>query len=99
MHRVTQYYVGQAKDTEPDSQARSKPGAAATDTTVATPSEDDMELNKQRVRLEAERVQAKFVSSVDTSSEVIFRFDFMSNHDTRVCFSVSMPKQKLNPGT
>ena len=73
-----------------------------TDTMVATPLTDDIELNKQRlnleaqrvqakfhkqrVHLEAQRVQAKFASSVDTSSEVILRFDFMNNHDTRVCF-------------
>lgn len=51
---------------------------------AAIPTDCDLELDEQRVRLEAERVQAKLESFVDTSSEVILRFDFMSNHDTRV---------------
>ena len=78
MHGLAQYNVGKVKDTEPDPQARTNPGTQATDITVAPCSEDDSELNKQRVRMEAERVQAKFVSSVDTSSEVILRLDFMN---------------------
>ena len=60
--------------------------------------EHEIELNKQRVHLEAERVQAKFASSVDTTSEVILRFDFMNNHDTRVCFSMLSPNPTLDLG-
>lgn len=51
--------------------------------------DDDLELYNELVRLEAERVQAKFLSVVDTRTEVILRFDFMNNHDTRVRRSLS----------
>ena len=44
----------------------------------------NLELTNQRILLEADRVRTKFVSYVDTSTEVILRFDFMNNHDTRV---------------
>lgn len=36
------------------------------------------------VRAEAAKVEAKFVSQVDTRTEVVVRFDFMSDQDTRV---------------
>lgn len=100
MYGVAQYNVEpKVKHTDPGSQARLQPGTVATDTLVAPTSEDDIELNKQRVRVEAERVQAKLLSSVDTSSEVILRFDFMNNHDTRVGFSMFMLHQPLNLST
>lgn len=41
------------------------------------------EVDTQAVRLEAERVAAKFVST-DASNEVVLRFDFMTTKDTRV---------------
>ena len=44
----------------------------------------DIDAPDQRVRMEADRVGARFVSQVDTTSEVVQRFDFMTESDTRV---------------
>lgn len=46
--------------------------------------ERDKGIISERVRLEAERVQARFASSVNPSTEVTLRFDFMKRSDTRV---------------
>ena len=46
--------------------------------------ERDKDLISERVRLEADRVQARFATSVNPSTEVSLRFDFMNSRDTRV---------------
>ena len=46
--------------------------------------ERDKDVISERVRLEAERVQARFASSVDPSTQVSLRLDFMNSRDTRV---------------
>lgn len=46
--------------------------------------ERDKDVISERVRLEAERVQARFASSVNPSTQVSLRFDFMNSRDTRV---------------
>ena len=46
--------------------------------------ERDKDLISERVRLEADRVQARFASSVNPSTEVSLRLDFMNSRDTRV---------------
>ncbi len=46
--------------------------------------ERDKDVISERVRLEAERVQARFASSVNPSTQVSLRFDFMNRRDTRV---------------
>ena len=38
----------------------------------------------QAVRAEAAKVQAKFMASVNTATEVVVRFDFLTEHDSRV---------------
>ena len=42
----------------------------------------------EAVRAEAATVQAKYMSHVDTATEVVIRFDFMSEQDTRVGVNV-----------
>lgn len=89
-HDALHYDAGQGQDTHPSSQASLKRGEAAPlSNPEKKPSKDDSELTNERVRLEAERVQARFASHVDTSTEVILRFDFMSSHDTRVSLCMS----------
>ncbi len=46
--------------------------------------ERDKDVISERVRLESERVQARFASSVNPSTQVSLRFDFMNSRDTRV---------------
>lgn len=42
------------------------------------------EYTNEAVVAEAAKVQAKFMASVDTATEVVVRFDFMTEHDSRV---------------
>ena len=42
------------------------------------------DLIRERVRQEADRVLARFASSVNPSTQVSLRFDFMNSRDTRV---------------
>ena len=51
--------------------------------THASSRQDPMADSGDVVRNEAARVKAKF-ASVDASTEVVLRFDFMDEHDTRV---------------
>ncbi len=51
--------------------------------TYASSRQDPMADNGDVVRNEAARVKAKF-ASVDASTEVVLRFDFMNEYDTRV---------------
>ncbi len=89
-HEAVQQYAGQSKDSDPYSQASLKPNGArpcgSSDLTSAPNEAPASEL----VRLEAQRVQAKFVSNVDTGTEVILRFDFMTSYDTRVSLCASV---------
>ena len=79
-----QHDVGQPQYTEPSSQMTLGQAEAASSESDASSLGGDIEHTNQRVLLEADRVRAKFVSYVDTSTEVILRFDFINNHDTRV---------------
>ena len=84
-HEEVRHDAGQqVEDTAPRTHASVDRGRASLDLPNKNLADDDLELNNELVRLEAERVQAKFLSVVDTSTEVILRFDFMNNHDTRV---------------
>lgn len=49
------------------------------------------------VRAEAASVKAKFVSHVDTTTEVVVRFDFLSEQDTRVSDNVEHSTLLLMP--
>lgn len=79
----------QVKDTAPGTHARVDRVEASLGLPKENLVDDDLELNNELVRLEVEKVQAKFLSGVDTCTEVILRFDFMNNHDTRVRRSLS----------
>ena len=86
--------VQQDPQTPPTQHAESQGDRPRTE--LATLSQDhtespktDSECNMQAVRSEAARVAAKFVST-HGSAEVVLRFDFMDNRDTRVlCKSAS----------
>lgn len=52
------------------------------------PALDDSRCHEAAVRAEAATVQAKYMSHVDTATEVVVRFDFMSEQDTRVRVSI-----------
>ena len=52
------------------------------------PTPDDSRCHDEAVRAEAAAVQAKYTSHVDTTTEVVVRFDFMSEQDTRVRVSI-----------
>lgn len=48
----------------------------------------DSQCRDETVRAEAAKVQAKYMSHVDTTTEVVVRFDFMSEKDTKVGVSI-----------
>ena len=75
---------GQRKDTDLSSKTDHGKSEAAHDKSGDFSLADDLELTHQQVLLEANKVRAKFVSNVDTNTEVILRFDFINSHDTRV---------------
>ncbi|DBA74568.1 TPA: hypothetical protein ACH3X2_009443 [Trebouxia sp. C0005] len=87
-HEAVQLDAGQSKDSDSYRQASIEPKQArpcnSSDLTPAPNGAPASEL----VRLEAQRVQAKFVSNVDTGTEVILRFDFMTSYDTRVAMFI-----------
>ena len=84
-HEALQYEVGQRRETHPSSQANlGNSPQAALDKTDELALADDLEITNQKILLEADKVRAKFVSYVDTTTEVILRFDFINSHDTRV---------------
>ena len=85
-HEAVQHYAGQSKDIDPYSHAKEAGACNSSDLTSAPNVAPASEL----VRLEAQRVQAKFVSNVDTGTEVILRFDFMTSYDTRVSLCASV---------
>lgn len=89
-HEAVQLDAGQSKDSESYCQASIEPKQArpcnSSDLTPAPNGAPASDL----VRLEAQRVQAKFVSNVDTGTEVILRFDFMTSYDTRVSLCASI---------
>ena len=85
VHHEAVQYTAKQNDTVTTSQAGTFHGQ---DTRLGDTNEtvlkDDLARTNEQIRLEAERVQAKFMYGVDTSSTVILRFSFMSNRDTRV---------------
>ncbi len=89
-HEAVQQYAGQSKDSDPNSQASLKPNEAKPCNSSDLISASNVAPVSELVRLEAQRVQAKFVSNVDTGTEVILRFDFMSAYDTRVSLCASV---------
>ena len=54
------------------------------DSVSSRPEPDDNQYRDEAVRAEAATVQAKYMSHVDTTTDVVVRFDFMSEKDTRV---------------
>ncbi len=88
-HEAVQYDAGQSKDSDPYSQASLEAGEARPCDSSDLASAPNVAPASEPVRLEAQRVQAKFVSNVDTGTEVILRFDFMTNYDTRVSLCTS----------
>jgi len=89
-HEAVQYDAGQSKDSDPYSQASLEAGEARPCDSSDLASAPNVAPASEPVRLEAQRVQAKFVSNVDTGTEVILRFDFMSAYDTRVSLCASV---------
>lgn len=90
VHHEAVQYTSKQSNTVTSSQAGTIRGQAALGDLDETSSKDDLARDKE-IRLEAERVQAKFMYGVDTSTNVILRFNFMTNRDTRVkqCISKS----------
>ncbi|KAA6428794.1 MAG: hypothetical protein FRX49_01669 [Trebouxia sp. A1-2] len=87
-HEAVQLDAGQSKDSDSYRQASTEPKEARPcNSSDLTPAPNVVPAS-ELVRLEAQRVQAKFVSNVDTGTEVILRFDFMTSYDTRVAMFV-----------
>ena len=84
VHHEAVQYTAKQNDTVTTSQAATSHGQAALGDPKETLLQDDLARTKEQIRLEAERVQAKFMSSADTNTDVILRFSFMTNRDTRV---------------
>ena len=68
---------------QPSQSTRSDPGHE-TNSIATKPAPAGSQCFDEAVRAEAAKVQAKFMSHVDTTTEVVLRFDFMSEHDSRV---------------
>lgn len=69
--------------------SRDLPVVRAMHETKAISHQDPMADSNDVVRNEAARVKAKF-ASVDASTEVVLRFDFMNEYDTRVHHGTSL---------
>lgn len=69
--------------THPLQYVRSGPGHEVS-STPSTSASAGGQCCDEAVRAEAATVQAKYMSHVDTATEVVIRFDFMSEQDTRV---------------
>ena len=67
-----------------DQPARTEQDEAVLPASIDVSSSSNPGLISRRIRHEADRVRAKFMANVDTGTEVILRFDFMNDHDTRV---------------
>ena len=89
-HEAVQHDAGQSKDSDPYSQASLEPKEARPCTSSDLTPAPLVAPARELIRLEAQRVQAKFVSNVDTGTEVILRFDFMTVYDTRVSLCASV---------
>lgn len=80
----------QSTQSDPNSRtSRDLPVVRTVHETKATSRQDPMADSSDVVRNEAARVKAKF-ASVDASTEVVLRFDFMNEHDTRVHHDTSL---------
>jgi hypothetical protein len=87
-HEAVQHN-GQSKDSDPYSQASLEPKEARPCDSSDLNSAPNVAPASEPSRLEAQRVQAKFVSNVDTGIEVILRFGFKTSYDTRVSLCTS----------
>ncbi|KAA6428561.1 MAG: hypothetical protein FRX49_01437 [Trebouxia sp. A1-2] len=82
-HEAIHYDVDRRRNADPYA-ASSEQRAAGLGKPDNLLPERDKDISSERVRLEAERVQARFASSVNPSTEVTLRFDFLNSRDTRV---------------
>ena len=84
VHHEAVQYTSKTSDTVSSSPANIPHCQPALTDPDATSNEADLGISNEQIRLEAERVRAKFMYDVNTSTEVILRFNFMTNRDTRV---------------
>ena len=88
VHHEAVQYTSKTSDTVSSSHANTPHGHPALTDPDETSCEAELGLSNEQVLLEAERVRAKFMYDVNTSTEVILRFNFMTNRDTRVRYYI-----------